>query len=53
MFVPWSQLRQLAVDVFEQESKRVLWLQGPERMTAAELLEAVAEQYSVAPEQYW
>jgi len=45
-------LRQLAVDVFEQESKRVLWLQGPERMTAAELLEAVAEQYSVAPEQY-
>ena len=37
-------LRKKAVDIFEQEPNRVLWLQGNEKMTCAELLAAVAEQ---------
>jgi hypothetical protein len=37
-------LRQTAVDVFEEDPGRVLWLQGSEKMTCAELLTAVAEQ---------
>ena len=45
-----NHLRQLAVDVLEQQPKRVLYLQGDELMTTEELLEAVAEHNNIKPE---
>ena len=45
-----NHLRQLAVDVLEQEPDRVLHLQGEECMTTEELLAAVAEHNGIKPE---
>jgi hypothetical protein len=45
-----NHLRQLAVDVLEQEPQRVLHLQGDECMTTEELLAAVAEHNGIKPE---
>ena len=47
-----SWLRQIAVDVLEDEPDRMLHLQGTEKMTADELLHAVAQQYDVKPADY-
>ena len=47
-----DRMRQMAVTCFEEEKERVLFLQGDEKMTCAELLEAVNEQYDCKPEEY-
>jgi len=47
-----NKLRQTAIDAFEEDPEKLLYLQGSECTTCRELLEAVAEQYSITPEVY-
>ena len=46
-----DRMRQMAVTCFEEEKERVLFVQGDEKVTCAELLEALSEQYG-KPEEY-